>query len=313
MVNHPRYTAAHGQNAIDGSVSWSPAKSIWISSMAIGALAGGYMTVSIENTLVFLLTTAFVLCFGHSLGMHRLFIHNSYKTYKPVEYFFVWLGVLVGLAGPIGMMRTHDIRDWAQRQYKCHDHFAHRQVWYRDLWWQLHCDVVLDNSPEFTPEQEVANDKVYRFMENTWMLQQLPVAILLYIAGGIDWVIWGVFARVAISVFGHWLIGYFAHNQGEREWHVTGASVQGYNIRFCGLITMGECWHNNHHAFPGSALMGIHANQSDPGWWMLIIMKQFGLVWDIKTPEDLAYREEISHISAPCDKGNLTDNHPVTL
>jgi len=293
MVDEPRYSATAGQNAVIGTVRWSPAKSLWIGTMMLIAIIGGYHTFSVENFAVLLITTAITLCFGHSLGMHRLFIHNSYQTYKPVEYIFVWLGVLVGIAGPIGMMRTHDIRDWAQRQRQCHDYFAHRQVWYRDLWWQLHCDVKLDNPPEFTPEDEVENNKVYRFMESTWMLQQLPLVALLYAAGGWEWVIWGSSARISISVFGHWLIGYFAHNTGEQEWHVSGASVQGYNIKFCGLITMGECWHNNHHAFPGSAKLGIHDSQTDPGWWVLKLMQYLGWAWDLKTPKDLGNRKEL--------------------
>ena len=56
---------------------------------------------------------------------------------------------------------------------------------------------------------------------------------------------------------GHCLIGYFSHNAGHREWHVDGAAVQGCNVKFCDLITMGECWHNNQHAYPNSALLGI--------------------------------------------------------
>jgi stearoyl-CoA desaturase (delta-9 desaturase) len=94
----------------------------------------------------------------------------------------------------------------------------------------------------------------------------------------------------------HWFIGYFAHNQGHRDWHAEGTSVQGYNIRFCELITMGECWHHNHRAFPGSALPGINADQTDPGWWMLRLMAAAGLVWDIKTPEDMPARHELVRV-----------------
>ena len=38
---------------------------------------------------------------------------------------------------------------------------------------------------------------------------------------------------------------------------IRGAAVQGRNVRFVSLLTMGECWHNNHHAFPGSARLGL--------------------------------------------------------
>ena len=46
--------------------------------------------------------------------------------------------------------------------------------------------------------------------------------------------------------------------------------MQGYNVRHFGFVTMGEAWHNNHHAFPSSARLGLHAGETDPGWWVLM-------------------------------------------
>ena len=46
--------------------------------------------------------------------------------------------------------------------------------------------------------------------------------------------------------------------------------MQGYNVPFAALLTMGESWHNNHHAFPGSARLGLRAGEWDPGWWVLL-------------------------------------------
>jgi len=280
-------------NARNGRVVWSAKKSLWVSFMYLGAIVGGILTYSLDALLVFLISTATTLCFGHSLGMHRKLIHQSYQCPRWLEYLNVHLGVLVGLAGPRGMMLTHDMRDWAQRRKQCHDYFSHQQPMLIDAYWQLHCDVELDNPPNFKPEDSFKNDAYYRFMEKYWMWQQLPWAILLFAAGGLPWVIWGVCTRVAVSVTGHWLIGYFAHNEGDRDWNVEGAAVQGFNIRFCSLITMGESWHNNHHAFPGSALLGIKKGQVDPGWWMLRLFQSIRLVWDIKLPEDLPVRREL--------------------
>ena len=59
--------------------------------------------------------------------------------------------------------------------------------------------------------------------------------------------------QLTAGVFGHWLIGHLAHDNGAIHREVRGAAVQGRNVRFTSLLTMGECWHNNHHAFPGSA------------------------------------------------------------
>jgi len=302
MTDEPRFIAGPGVNAWQGTVHWAPARSLWVSAMLLLGFAGAVVTFSVENLMVFLVTTAVTLCCGHSLGMHRLLIHRSWQTFKPIEYLFVWFGVLVGLAGPTGMMRTHDLRDWAQRQPRCHDYFAHRQVWYRDLWWQLHCDLRLSHPPRFDPEAGFRADPIYAFMERHWMAQQLPVALLLAWLGGWQWVIWGVALRVGVSVLGHWLIGFFAHRSGRRRWHVEGAGVQGYNIAFggplSGLMTMGECWHNNHHAFPGSARLGLDPGQVDPGWWLLKAMERFGLAWAIHLPQDLPPRPQLVNVGA---------------
>lgn len=279
-------------NAFEAKVIWSPLKSIWVMMMYLFGIYGVLFLSSIENFLVFLISSAITLCLGHSLGMHRRLIHQSYECPKWLEYLFVHFGVIVGLAGPFGMVRTHDIRDWAQRQPKCHPYFSHQSSFLKDGFWQIHCDIVLKHPPIFK-EESILDTQFYRFMEKTWMLQQLPLALILYLIGGVEWVIWGTCLRVAISVTGHWLIGYFAHNSGHRSWHVNGAGVQGYNIKFCGLITMGECWHNNHHAFPGSAKLGLEKGQSDPGWWVLIILSKIGLVKNLKLVADLEERQEL--------------------
>ena len=125
------------------------------------------------------------------------------------------------------------------------------------------------------------------------MLQQLPWAAAFYALGGIPWVVWGIAVRVAASVTGHWLVGHFAHNRGPRSWHIEGAGVQGYNVPYCGLVTMGEAWHNNHHAFPASARLGIKPGEWDPGWWVLCALRRVGVVWNVRTPEMLPHRPNL--------------------
>jgi stearoyl-CoA desaturase (delta-9 desaturase) len=291
-IDRPGATA----DAFNGVVTPDPAKIFWIGSMVTFGTVGSALTFSLDAVVVFFVMTVVTLCLGHSLGMHRRFIHRSYDCPKWMEYLFVHLGVLVGLAGPFGMLRTHDLRDWAQRQERCHDYFAHGQTWYRDLYWQLLCSVRLRNPPELVMEAEIANDPVYGWMERTWMLQQLPWALLFFWLGGWSWVFWGVCARVSISVLGHWMIGYCAHNTGSRDWHVEGAAVQGYNVPWCALLTMGESWHNNHHAFPGSAKLGIGPGQWDPGWWVLSLLRKAGLVANLVSENDLQERGDLVEI-----------------
>ena len=301
----PRMFDAEDTDAVEGRVRWMPRKSLWISGMTIAALIGGPIWFTWGALLLFLATTAVTVCLGHSLGMHRRLIHRSYDCPLWLERVFVYLGTLVGMAGPYGMIRQHDIRDWAQRKPRCHRYLAHRSSILRDGFWQLHCELQLAHPPELVLERRVAADRFYRFIERTWMAQQLPWAALLLALGGMPWLVWGICARVAASVTGHWLVGYFAHNRGPRSWHIDGAAVQGYNVRYCGLITMGEAWHNNHHAFPGSARLGLDAGQSDPGWWVLTALSRLGLVWNVKTPADLPPRPNLVPL-ARCNAGGLS-------
>src|SRR5215470_10058243 len=289
----PRMLDADDTDAIGGSVRWKPVKSIWISAMTLAALIGGPLYFSWSAAALFLVTTAVSVCLGHSLGMHRRLIHRAYDCPLWLERLFVYLGTLVGMAGPYGMIRQHDIRDWAQRKPRCHPYLAHRSSPLRDGFWQLHCELALAHPPELLMERRVADDRFYRFIDRTWMAQQLPWALVFFAIGGLPWVVWGVAVRVSVSVTGHWLVGYFAHNRGPRSWHVEGAGVQGYNIPWCGLITMGEAWHNNHHAFPASARLGLRPGETDPGWWVLVLLSRLGLIWNVKTPDTLPLRPNL--------------------
>lgn len=279
-------------NVVQGSVRWSPVKSLWLLSMAGVALVGGIVTFSWTAAALFVASTALVLLFGHSLGSHRKLIHNSFDCPKWFEYLLVYLGVQVGLSGPLGLLRQHDLRDHAQRQRDCHPYLRHGRSLLGDGWWQLHCELVLVEPPRIEVPPALLHDRFYLFLERTWMLQQLPPAALLYLGGGWPFVIWGVCARITAGVTGHWLIGYFAHNHGGMHNSIDGAAVQGRNIGWTSLLTMGESWHNNHHAYPGSARLGLYAGEWDPGWWMLALLRKLGLVSRVTLPGDLPPRLE---------------------
>ena len=286
-----------GADPAAGRVRWSPVKSLWWSGMTLGWLTVGTIYFSPSALLVFLVLSGVILCFGHSLGMHRKLIHNAFDCPKWLERLLVYLGTLVGLGGPFTMMFTHDVRDWAQRSPNCHDFLAHRRGILTDFWWQLHCKLDLTREPAFNYPPALRDDRFYLALQATSMLQQLPLALLLFALGGWGWVAWGVCARVSVSIFGHWIVGYFAHNKGAQDWRLDGASAQGYNLKYLGLITFGECWHNNHHAFPGSAKLGLKQGQFDPGWIVLQALGYCGLAWNFQTPETLPSRENLVRVN----------------
>lgn len=296
MPRPNRIQANNKTNAVDGRVVWSPIKSLWFSAMAVTAIIGGAMTVSWSAVAVFALLTVSTLCFGHSVGLHRLLIHRSFTCPLWLEYCMVSAGMLVGMGGPRKVIRMHEMRDWAQRQSACHPFFNHGVNWFRDGLWNLHCEFQPTDAPVIEIQEVVTHSEFYRLLDRYWMAVQLPLAIALYFLGGWSWVVWGICVRITASLFGHWLVNFLAHNFGEVPWQVEGASVQGHNLIGLGLLTMGEAWHNNHHAFPESAKFGLESGQLDPGWWLLSLLKKCGCIDHLTLPQDLPHRAELKRI-----------------
>ena len=277
-----------------GRVAWAPAKSTWINFCLVSFLVGAVFHTNWSAVLVFVALTYVTLLLGHSVGMHRKVIHRTFECPLWLERFLVYVGVVVGMAGPHGLVRVHDVRDWAQRERQCHDFFSHRAPYWKDALWQLNCRFDFDAPPRVELEERLSEDKFYNLLERTWVLQQLPIGLLLYSLGGWPWVIWGVFGRVFASVAGHWTVTYLTHNPGPGRWLVPDAGVQASNLSGAGLITMGECWHNNHHAFPESAKIGLYAGETDPGWWVVRVLQRSGLIWRVGLPREVNEQDDLA-------------------
>ena len=283
---------------VEGRVVWDAPRSLWNITMLAMALILGPLTFSWSALAVFLVTSAITLCAGHSVGFHRRLIHRSFDCPKWLERILVWLGTMVGMGGPIWTIRLHDSRDWAQRQEDCHWFLRHATPLGIDGFYYLKFRLQLARPPGFDPGPEIGNDRFYRFLDRYWMLQQLPLALLLYWLGGWSWVIWGVPVRVAACTTMHWFISYFAHTRGSQDWSVDGAVIQAYNVAIMAIPTMGESWHSNHHAFPSSARHGLYPGQIDLGYRFIQLLGFLGLATNIRLPANLPARPGISPLSA---------------
>ncbi|MEM9009746.1 MAG: acyl-CoA desaturase [Pseudomonadota bacterium] len=272
-------------SATAGYVRWSPGKSLWYSAMLLGGLAGIVLYPSVEAAAAAFVLLLLTLCLGHSVGMHRLLIHRTFEAPRWLEYTLVYLGTLVGMAGPIGMFRIHEIRDWQQQQPDCHSFAKHDVGFWRDAIWQMHCEQILTQPPDLVIEDRVTQDRFYQGLECTWRWQQLPLALLLWSIGGIGFVLWGICLRIAVSLTGHWCTVHFAHTVGERPFVQDDIAVDGRNLPMFGVLTFGEAFHNNHHAFPRSARMGLTDGQPDPGWWVIRALAAIGLATDVRVAD----------------------------
>lgn len=297
MLRPERMIGGSECNALEGQVVWSPTKSLWFTTHFLIAIISQPWRFGWDAVFVSCVLTVITLCCGHSVGMHRLLIHRSFRCPRWLEYGLVTAGTLVSMGGPRRMTLLHEFRDWSQRQPKCHPFFIHKSGILLDALWNLHCECRLAHPPTFCPEPAITESRFYRWLDRYWMATQLPLALLLLLVGGWEWCVAGISVRIVTSLFGHWAVGYIAHNHGPMTWEVEGASVQGHNVPGLGLLTMGEAWHNNHHAFPESARLGLAWYQPDPGWWFVCVLKWLGLAWEVQLPEHHPPRRELQPVA----------------
>ncbi|MEP0068905.1 acyl-CoA desaturase [Pyruvatibacter sp.] len=282
---------------VAGRVVWDAPRSLWNIAMFGGAVVLAPIFLTWDAVLVFLVIAGVTLCAGHSVGFHRRMIHRSFDCPKWLERTLIYFGTLVGMGGPVWTIKLHDSRDWAQRQPDCHAFLRHERNFLVDGFYYLNFKLLLDRPPGFDPGPEISNDWFYALMQRTWMLQQLPIALLLFVVGGWPWVVWGIFVRVAACTTMHWCISYFAHTRGPQDWIVDGAVIQAHNVPLLAIPTMGESWHSNHHAFPSSARHGLYPGQVDLGWYFVRFLEVVGLAWNVNVPSNLPPRPGITPVT----------------
>ena len=306
---------ARGASAVRGRVVLDPSKAAWNALMLCGAAAAP-AAVTPGALVLFAAVTYTTLLLGHSVGMHRMMIHRGFAAVTWLERTLIYLGVLVGMGGPAAIIQTHDIRDWAQREADCHDYFSHRRGYLRDVSWQLFHRFDFHQPPRVTVEPRFSAP-FHRHLDRWWRVHVLGFGAVLFALGGWSWLLWGVCARVSVSVVGHWSVTWACHS-AERprgRFRVPGAGVQASDLtgraggRLAGLLTHGECWHSNHHAFPESARTGLYAGQWDPAGWVIERLEALGLARDVKGPRGEAERGDLAEMEKPAPGGARAGLH----
>lgn len=258
----------------------------------LGALVGGGLFFSWSAVAVGAALLGLTMCLGVSVGFHRGLIHRAFQTSRAMEGGLAVLGTLAGLGGVIGMSRMHHRRDYHQNQPDCPPYFGYQVGFLRAMAYALFFEHHAKDPSVYPPvDPRVAERSLFRFLERAGLWLQVPLALALYAAGGPAFVAWGVLVRLALTQDGFWTIHYVSHVSGEQPYELPGAAEQGRNTGWLALLSMGESWHNTHHAFPGSAQMGIGWRQPDPGFWAVRGLQALGLVWEVKTVAALPLRQ----------------------
>jgi fatty-acid desaturase len=103
----------------------------------------------------------------------------------------------------------------------------------------------------------------------------------LYGAGGLPWLVWGGFVRSVLVLHTTWLVNSATHVWGYRTYATRDDST---NLWWVALVTFGEGWHNNHHAFPTSARQGLEWWELDLTYAVIRVLAVLGLAHSVKLP-----------------------------
>jgi sn-1 stearoyl-lipid 9-desaturase len=225
---------------------------------------------------VALLLHCLTIGLGISLGFHRLAAHRSFKVPKWLEYSFIVLGTLAcqgGVKGWVGYHRLHHLH--TDQLGDPHD--STQGFWWCHISWLMH--EVPGNSELSRYTRDISSDPVYNFCHRYYLELQVVLAVLLYCLGGMPFVVWGVFARLFVGFHATCFVNSVCHNFGYRTHANANRST---NSWWVSLLTFGEGWHNNHHAFPNSARFGWRWWELDLVWLTVRLLRGLGLASQVK-------------------------------
>ena len=213
---------------------------------------------------------------GITLGFHRLVAHRSFHVPKWLEYFFVFCGTLACQGGPIdwiGMHRMH--HQYSDTQPDPHD--SNLGFFWSHIGWMIHEIPAKSDLPRYT--KDIADDPVYRFFQNYFIAIQVVLGLLLYALGGWPFVVWGIFVRLVLVFHCTWLVNSATHKFGYQSHE---SQDNSRNCWWVALMTYGEGWHNNHHAYQYSARHGLQWWEIDLTWMTIRTLQLLGLARNVK-------------------------------
>jgi sn-1 stearoyl-lipid 9-desaturase len=218
---------------------------------------------------------------GITLGYHRLLTHRSLRMPRPIEYAIAVLGTLALQGAPIEWVATHRAHHaYSDREGDPHD--VHRGLPWAHMEWLYRANAARLTSEERTRyAPDLMADPFYRALEKLSIPLQVALGVVLLVLGGWSWVVWGIFVRLVFTYHCTWLVNSAAHATGYRTFRTGDRST---NCWWVAVLSFGEGWHNNHHAFPFSARHGLRWFEVDMTWLTIKFLRTIRLARNVKLP-----------------------------
>jgi len=216
---------------------------------------------------------------GVTVGYHRHFTHGAFGAPAPVRAVLAAAGSMAAQGPLIFWVAEHR----AHHQFSDREGDPHSPA--LDGLWHAHVGWMLDASPPDLGRYaiDLLRDRLALWMNQAYFAW-VALGILLpgAIAGLVEgsWaaagegVLWGGLVRIFLVHHATWAVNSICHRFGSRPHPTRDGST---NNGLVAVFSLGEGWHNNHHAFPTSARHGLRTFELDPSWWTIRLLSALGL------------------------------------
>lgn len=229
---------------------------------------------------------------GICLGFHRYLTHKGLELPKWLAYFLVTCGTLACENGPLKWTAHHRMHH-AGSDTDADPHSAKKGFWWAHLYWMVYFQPKFDTQEALkTYTKDLAHDRYYAFLDKYFIAIQFALGFILMAIGGWSFVVWGIFLRLVLVYHATWLVNSAAHMFGYKNFQLKDDLAT--NCWWVALLSFGEGWHNNHHAFAQSARHGLRPWEIDMTWYVICVLRFLGLAKNIKVVELIRIPNAIS-------------------
>src|SRR5271170_7389221 len=232
---------------------------------------------------------------GVTVGFHRMLTHRSFKTSAGMRGLFAILGTM-SIEGPViawvaDHRKHHAYSDRPGDPHSPHvDHGVGLRGALRGLA-HAHVGWLFDHTARGARERfapDLLADPVISFVDRTFLLWSLlglaiPFGLGVLIGGtvaaGFEGMLWGGAVRILMLHHVTYSINSLCHFFGRRRFS---SQDHSRNLLWLAPFSLGEAWHNNHHAFPTSAFHGMGRREPDISGLVIAALERVGLVWNVQ-------------------------------
>jgi stearoyl-CoA desaturase (Delta-9 desaturase) len=238
---------------------------------------------------------------GVTVGYHRLLTHKAFQTPRGIRYLLAVLGSMA-VQGPVlhwvaDHRKHHAYADKDGDPHSPHHHESGlRGLVHAHVGWLL-SDNGQASKRQFA--RDLLDDPGMRTINRlfpVWVLIGLLIpfglgwAISGNLAGGLAGLLWGGLVRIFLVHHVTWSVNSVCHFLGSRRWNTPDESR---NVGWLALVSFGESWHHNHHAFPRSAYHGLRWYEVDIAALVIRALAAVGLARDVVTVDSQQQRKRL--------------------